>query len=478
MALSKAAVPALVIRQEPDPEPAASNVVVIVKAKASLPLPQPVNGPGHQTGGYLLSDIQNATVRPVRPNAADDDEADPADLRYILGYMRSRKRELRWVCKEARDGKLTKRYRASDMSQTDYPDSVRFMWQVPKGCLTYMLEQFNAEMWPMEFWGNGTIVLPPQLLIIFTLYTGAGPFTSIPCAEKCQAYLIWKGVADQRELANTSPIKLPWDAPGWTGNVTVDDVKKLCEGQWFGRYCMGAFPGFPELANFQPNTVVMVCTLCRGLEGGPWFITLTDLDPAAMPEMHWEGIETAEATLNTPMGSFLVYQRFKAKYGAREVEAVMAPTPLNIRPMDHPQSVPECIAYRWVSQSMPKQLANTAEDRQRIARGGIAKHQPKTAKTGKYGKAKAKAGKAMMQLPAAMPNPNYNYGLMHLLNQAPQGPPPKAAAPAVVNPEVSESDDESGEPRLVPKAHAEPKAEVKATAAAKADVKAKAADNP
>ena len=53
MALSKAAVPALVIRQEPDPEPAASNVVVIVKAKASLPLPQPVNGPGHQTGGYL-----------------------------------------------------------------------------------------------------------------------------------------------------------------------------------------------------------------------------------------------------------------------------------------------------------------------------------------------------------------------------------------------------------------------------------------
>ncbi len=134
---------------------------------------------------------------------------------------------------------------------------------------------------------------------------------------------------------------------------------------------------------------------------------------------------------NTPMGSFLVYQRFKAKYGAREVEAVMAPTPLNIRPMDHPQSVPECIAYRWVSQNMPKQLANTAEDRQRIARGGIAKHQPKTAKTGKYGKAKAKAGKAMMQLPAAMPIP-INYGLMHLLNQAPQGPPPKAAAPAAV----------------------------------------------
>ena len=55
MALSKAAVPALVIRQEPDPEPTASNVVVIVKAKAPLPLPQPVNSPGHQTGGYLLS---------------------------------------------------------------------------------------------------------------------------------------------------------------------------------------------------------------------------------------------------------------------------------------------------------------------------------------------------------------------------------------------------------------------------------------
>ena len=127
--------------------------------------------------GYKLEDILAGLVVPPRPTQNEDEEADPADLRYMSAWLKIRKRACAWLCKQARDGHLIKKHKLATGGDSEFWDEkVKQHDQiVQKGELVTAFESMDPISFYMEVWDSYPEVTIDELLNLLYLMTGAGP---------------------------------------------------------------------------------------------------------------------------------------------------------------------------------------------------------------------------------------------------------------------------------------------------------------
>ena len=88
-----------------------------------------------------------------KPPAVEETTADPNDIRYLKAFLEARKWLSMWLAKEARDGGLVKRFRASGAAYGEtWPPLFRHHDALNKVEIVIVLEMCRPDEFPMELW--------------------------------------------------------------------------------------------------------------------------------------------------------------------------------------------------------------------------------------------------------------------------------------------------------------------------------------
>ncbi len=88
-----------------------------------------------------------------KPAAVEETAADPNDIRYLKAFLETRKWLPMWLAREARDGSLVKRFRASGAAYGEtWPPLFKHHDCLNKVEIVIVLEMCRPEEFPMELW--------------------------------------------------------------------------------------------------------------------------------------------------------------------------------------------------------------------------------------------------------------------------------------------------------------------------------------
>jgi len=95
--------------------------------------------------------IAAGAIVPMRPSDELTMEADAGDVRFLSAWVKDRKAMARWLAKEARDGSLVKKYKASAETSIYWPPIFKCHEQLNKVECVIALEMCCPEFFPLEF---------------------------------------------------------------------------------------------------------------------------------------------------------------------------------------------------------------------------------------------------------------------------------------------------------------------------------------
>ena len=435
-----------------------------------------VNNATPRQVGYSLDEILNGNAIPQEAGEAEEREADPADLRYMQEWMKPRFTTTRWLCKEARDGNMSKKHKLAIRNENpNWGDGIREHQQLQKNDCLVAFEAMDPISFELAVWDDYPEASLGEVQWLIYLMTGAGPNSCLPSDNRSASREVWVNL--HRGGIYGYPLIFPWSMEN--RRPTTDELKELLSGQVWGRYVRGDVGG--QTAGFAANRFTLVASLERRDEAGelvePMYWDAVDLSPDDLSWVegsYWQHLCLPETVFHTSLGPFYLFNRFEAKYTKAILHRVMPPTPFNINPQYSKERVPFDLAWKYVP-AAPKRVihSHTVHDRRRLAAGAQAKEavlsktvNARNVKAKTMAKPSAKAG-ASLRIGAAVRN---------ALEEPPAGPPAKAGGVAPPNagaPEVQAKAE-------IPKAKADvvvAKAEVVVQGKAEAP-KAKAADVP